>query len=100
MGWLSTEDKTPEAPMYMRILREIERSRRRGEQPRFTRDGQGFIGLSEWTAKDLGALRMPAPAIEEAETGNEERGRWVGADETVSVGGIEIKGDSSTSAIN
>ena len=92
MGWLSTEDKTPEAPMYMRILREIERSRRRGEQPRFTRDGQGFIGLSEWTAKDLGALRMPAPAIEEAETGNEERGRWVGADETVSVGGIEIKG--------
>ena len=92
MGWLSTEDKTPEASMYMRILREIERSRRRGEQPRFTRDGQGFIGLSKWTVKDLSALRMPAPAIEEAEIGNQERGRWVGADETVSVGGIKIKG--------
>ena len=91
MGWLSTKEKTPEASMYMRILKEIDRSRRRGEQPRFTRDGQGFIGLSEWTATDLGAFRMPAPVIEEVKTGNQEPGRWVGADETVNVGGIEIK---------
>ena len=92
MDWLSTDDRTPEASMFMRILGEIERSRRRGEQPRFTRDGQGFIGLSEWKEADLDAFRMPEPAIKEIKTGNEERGRWVGADETVDVGGIEIKG--------
>ena len=92
MGWFSTEDKTPEASMFMRILREIERSERRGEQPRFTRDGQGFIGLSKWTATDLADFRMPEPAIEESRTGNEERGKWVGGDGTVNVGGIEIKG--------
>ena len=92
MGWLSTEDRTPEASMYMRILGEIKRSRRRGKQPRFTRDGEGFVGLSKWKATDLDALRMPAPAVEEVKTGNEKRGRWVGADETVDVGGIEIKG--------
>ena len=92
MGWLSIEDRNPETPMYMRILREIERFRRRGEQPRFTQDGQGFIGLSEWTTSDLGTFRISESAIEEVETGSEERGRWVGADEMVSVGGIEVKG--------
>lgn len=92
MGWLSIEDRNPETPMYMRILREIERFRRRGEQPRFTQDGQGFIGLSEWTTSDLGTFRISESAIEKVETGSEERGRWVGADEMVSVGGIEIKG--------
>ncbi len=92
MGCLSTENKTPEASMFMRILREIERSERRGKQPRFTRDGQGFIGLSKWMATDLADFRMPEPAIEESRTGNEERGRWVGGDGTVNVGGIEIKG--------
>ena len=92
MGWLSTEDRIPEASMYMRILKEIERSGRRGEEPRFTRDGEGFVGLSKWKAKDLDAFRMPAPEVEEVKTGNKERGRWVGADETVNVGGIEIKG--------
>ena len=89
MGWLSTEDRTPETSMYMRILKEIERSDRRGEEPRFTRDGEGFIGLSKWKAKDLETFHMPA---EEVNTGNEKPGRWIGADETVEVGGIEIKG--------
>ena len=91
MGWLSTEDRTPEASMYMRILKEIERSDSRGKESRFTRDGEGFIGLSKWKAKDLDDFHMPAPAVEEVKTGNKERGRWVGAGETVDVGGIEIK---------
>ena len=92
MGWLSTEDRTSEASMYMRILKEIERSSRHGKEPRFTRDGEGFVGLSKWKAKDLDAFSMPEPAVEEVKTGNKERGRWVGADETVDVSGIKIKG--------
>lgn len=89
MGWLSAEDRAPEASMYMRILKEIERSGRRGKEPRFTRDGEGFVGLSKWKEKDLETFRMPA---EEVNTRNKEQGRWVGAEETVEVGGIEIKG--------
>ena len=53
MGWLSTEGKTPEASMYSQILRSIRRSRRRGEQPRFTQYGKGFVGLSKWMAGGL-----------------------------------------------
>jgi len=92
MGWISTEDRTPETSMYIRILKEIERFDRRGEEPRFTRDGEGFIGLSKWREEGLDAFRMSEPAVEETKTGNRERGRWIGADETVEVGGIEIKG--------
>lgn len=93
MGWLSSEDRTPEASMYMRILKEIERFDRRGEEPRFTRDGEGFIGLSKWKADEgLDVFRMPKPAVEERKTGNREQGKWIGAGETVEVGGIEIKG--------
>ena len=92
MGWLSTDDRTPEASMYLRILAEIERSERRGEQPRFTRASEEFFGLSKWTSVEPDAFNVPAPAVKEAETGNEEPGRWVGADETVDVGGVEVKG--------
>ena len=53
MGWLSTEGKTPEASMYAQILTSIKRSRRRGEQPRFTQHGKGFVGLSRWMAGGL-----------------------------------------------
>ena len=53
MGWLSTKGKTPEASMYAQILTEIKRSRRRGEQPRFTQHGKGFVGLSKWMATSL-----------------------------------------------
>ena len=53
VGWLSTEGKTPEASMYAQILTSIKRSRRRGEQPRFTQYGKGFVGLSRWMAGGL-----------------------------------------------
>ena len=53
MGWLSTEGKTPEASMYAQILTSIKRSRRRGEQPRFTQHGKGLVGLSKWMATGL-----------------------------------------------
>ncbi len=92
MGWLSTEDRTPEASMYLRMLAEIERSERRGEQPRFTRASEEFFGLSKWTAVEPDASHEPAPEVKETETENKEPGRWVGTDETVDVGGIEVKG--------
>ena len=53
MGWLSTEGKTPEASMYAQILTSIKRSRRRGEQPRFTQHGKGLVGLSRWMVGGL-----------------------------------------------
>ena len=53
MGWLSTEGKTPEASMYAQILTSIKRSGRRGEQPRFTKHGKGFVGLSRWMVGSL-----------------------------------------------
>ncbi len=53
MGWLFTEGKTPEASMYAQILTEIKRFKRRGEQPRFTKHGKGFVGLSRWMATGL-----------------------------------------------
>ena len=52
-GWLSTEGKSPEATMYAQILAEIKRYRKRGEQPRFTQRGRGYIGLSRWMGQGL-----------------------------------------------
>ena len=53
MGWLSSKGKTPEATMYAQILTSIKRSERRSEQPRFTKHGKGFVGLSKWMATGL-----------------------------------------------
>ena len=53
MGWLSSKGKTPEASMYAQILTSIKRSSRRSEQPRFTKHGKGFVGLSKWMATGL-----------------------------------------------
>lgn len=53
MGWLFTEGKTPEASMYAQILTEIKRFKRRGAQPRFTKHGKGFVGLSKWMTTGL-----------------------------------------------
>lgn len=53
MGWLFTEGKTPEASMYAQILTEIKRFKHRGEQPRFTQHGKGFVGLSKWMTTGL-----------------------------------------------
>lgn len=53
MGLLSTEGKTPEATMYAQVLTEIKRIQLRGEQPRFTKHGKGFVGLSKWARHGL-----------------------------------------------
>ena len=53
MGWLLSEGKTPEASMYAQILTSVKRSRRRGEQPLFTKHGKGLVGLSKWMATGL-----------------------------------------------
>ncbi|MCY3624914.1 MAG: HTH domain-containing protein [Candidatus Dadabacteria bacterium] len=53
MGWLSSKGKTPELSMNAQILTSIKRSRRRGEQPRFTQHGSGLVGLSKWMSTSL-----------------------------------------------
>jgi len=52
-GWLVRDSLTPEAFMHERILTEVERSRRRGEQSRFIKHDKGFIGLSKWMTRSL-----------------------------------------------
>jgi len=52
-GWLDTRGKTPEASMYAGIITEIDRSKKRGEQPRFAKHGRGFIGLTRWMGHGL-----------------------------------------------
>lgn len=50
---IATEGKTPEASLLAQIGTDLERRERRGEKPRFTRHGRGYIGLARWTAKGL-----------------------------------------------
>jgi len=52
-GWLVTGSKTPKATMYAQILAEIQRYQRRGEQPRFVKHGNGYVGLSRWMGHGL-----------------------------------------------
>lgn len=47
-GWLKTSGKTPCATMYAQIFQEIQRSRKRGEVPRFVLCGKGFVALTAW----------------------------------------------------
>ena len=47
-GWLATSGKTPEATMYVQIIQEIQRLRKRGEVPRFVQCGKGEVALSAW----------------------------------------------------
>ncbi len=53
LGLLATKGRTPEATMYSQILTEIQRKTRRGEVPRFVRQGRGLFGLSRWTTTGL-----------------------------------------------
>jgi len=53
MNWLNTQGKTPEATMYTQILGEVERLKRRAEQPRFVLHGKGLVGLSRWMSYGL-----------------------------------------------
>lgn len=53
LGLLATEGRTPEATMYSQILTEIQRKTRRGEVPRFVRQGRGLFGLTRWSSSGL-----------------------------------------------
>jgi restriction system protein len=50
---LDTKGKTPEATMYAQILTEINRTKKRGKQPRFVQHGKGYVSLSQWMGKGL-----------------------------------------------
>lgn len=50
---ISTAGQTPEATMYAQILTEIQRTVKRGKQPRFMKYGKGYVGLSKWLGKGL-----------------------------------------------
>ena len=47
LGLIRTSGRTPEATMYASVLEEIQRYRKRGEQPRFHMAGKGMIGLAK-----------------------------------------------------
>ncbi|MCF8070423.1 MAG: restriction endonuclease [Desulfobacterales bacterium] len=53
LNLLNTEGKTPEATMYAQILTEINRSKKRGKQPRFVQHGKGYVSLSQWMGRGL-----------------------------------------------
>jgi restriction system protein len=55
LGLIKTAGKTPEATLYAQIYQEIERRKKRGLTPRFSRLGQGMIGLTEWDPSGLPA---------------------------------------------
>lgn len=52
-GFIATAGKTPEATLLAQIGTDVDRSERRGERPRFTRHGRGYVGLTRWTANGL-----------------------------------------------
>jgi restriction system protein len=53
LGLVSTTGRTPEATMYSSILQEMQRYRKRGEEPRFHMHGKGVIGLAKWMPRGL-----------------------------------------------
>jgi len=53
MRLISTKGLTPAATMYAQIITEIERKKKRGEQPRFVMQGKGFVGLTAWEREGL-----------------------------------------------
>ena len=48
-----TSAQTPKATMYAQILTDIQRSEKRGEQPRFVKHGKGMVSLSKWYGRGL-----------------------------------------------
>jgi restriction system protein len=56
MELISTEGLTPAATMYAQIITEIERKKKRGEQPRFEMHGKGMVGLAAWESQGLAGL--------------------------------------------
>lgn len=47
LGLIRTSGRTPEATMYASVLEEIQRYKKRGEQPRFHMPGKSMIGLAK-----------------------------------------------------
>lgn len=56
MELITTKGLTPAATMYAQIIHEIERKKKRGEEPRFVMHGKGYIGLSAWESRGLPGL--------------------------------------------
>ena len=50
---LNTMGLTPDATMYAQILTEIKRQSLKGQTPRFTKHGQGLVGLTKWIGSGL-----------------------------------------------
>ena len=48
LGLVATTGRTPESTLYASVIQEIQRYRRRGEQPRFHMHGKGMVGLAKW----------------------------------------------------
>ncbi len=55
LGLVKTQGQTPEATMGAQIGVEIDRLQRRGESPRFVKQGRGFVGLFRWESHGLTA---------------------------------------------
>lgn len=53
---LSTKGLTPEATLYAQVITEIERRKKRGEQPRFVMHGKGMVGLTVWEPEGLAGM--------------------------------------------
>ena len=52
---IHTAGQTPQATMYAQILTEISRAEAQGKTPRFTKLGQGLVGLRSWQPTGLPA---------------------------------------------
>jgi restriction system protein len=55
LGLIATNGQTPAASMYSMILTEIDRTLKRGEQPRFAKHGRGMVSLAAWEPVGLPA---------------------------------------------
>lgn len=53
-GLITTHGQTPDQTMYAQILTEIDKDTQRGQVPRFTKYGKGFVGLTQWVDRGLG----------------------------------------------
>lgn len=54
-GLIQTSGQTPQATMYAQILTEISRAEAQGKTLRFTKHGQGLVGLRKWQPTGLPA---------------------------------------------
>jgi len=55
LGLITSAGQTPASSMYAVILTEIDRTLKRGEQPRFVKHGRGMVALAAWEPVGLPA---------------------------------------------